>query len=899
MSVYDFLRGNQVYGETADQVRTRKGSLYNAIEELHIACSPASKSKINVNREQNQLSMPLLYKKELQLENDLKMLDSLLYNTTKTLLKPAVSEVKKKSPEALSTNTKASDNSAATNYIASNGENKNNDLQASELIKRTKSEFEEFKSILLEYGYSENEVISARKVATSSTKPNTVPKQQVKFSLPNEDKSSFKLQKREGSRTYHNTNENNSTEKNDEKESRAKSPIKFLSVGYTVDEKGVSRIDESTPQSSSKSFKIRPVPSKHRRATIVSLAVKSSEKKALTHNKIAFVPFSEPKRKQKLPSNKQLKVVVRGEKKEYTTISNNIIGQIKRDEGKKLTKQSEQNKPYKGKYHVFVQSRTSTEGHVDSSRRGSLTPTKSNVSIRPQKIGNRRKSMIATAVSSVQKKEVRSKVVSSTDTAGSLSKKKGWTAESEKIEDLRTRNRELRKSVRYMVGTQENPKSSANTVSLNYDSTKKKTRDELLVNESSRRHSLVKDRVKRSYSTSQSPPPPPPPPPSPPPSPSMVPKVPIGTNNTYPTVAINNQNSGDKDITIMEPKLQRKRFLSSLLISPNKDDNVPGKPPSCFDESKNKMLEVTLIEWYKSLTGVGDVYDLIESYKDGTLFYTLDKKKTKMILKQDLIETKNGLKIKSSEKMGIAFRKIYEILKVEPKFSISAPNSWNSEDKIKILKYLFGVRSKLQSKGRHTKRALPKTTAADANTNTPSAGESNAAGHNIGNVEKTLNAKVGKKLLTVIEEENGDDSEVSQSNSSNVKKSVILSKALHDSSKAKRINNFKNERRRSVTRKVSKFATDRNKNASEIQKFTEVKSRNTRRSLKLEPGSLMRKRRSTAKQRDLNEMRAFLESSAKKYEKITAQKEADIKKKAEHMAELERIEKEKKAAEAK
>ena len=157
MSVYDFLRGNQVYGETADQVRTRKGSLYNAIEELHIACSPASKSKINVNREQNQLSMPLLYKKELQLENDLKMLDSLLYNTTKTLLKPAVSEVKKKSPEALSTNTKASDNSAATTYIASNGENKNNDLQASELIKRTKSEFEEFKSILLEYGYSKNE----------------------------------------------------------------------------------------------------------------------------------------------------------------------------------------------------------------------------------------------------------------------------------------------------------------------------------------------------------------------------------------------------------------------------------------------------------------------------------------------------------------------------------------------------------------------------------------------------------------------------------------------------------------------------------------------------------------------------------------------------------------------
>ena len=36
-------------------------------------------------------------------------------------------------------------------------------------------------------------------------------------------------------------------------------------------------------------------------------------------------------------------------------------------------------------------------------------------------------------------------------------------------------------------------------------------------------------------------------------------------------------------------------------------------------------------------------------------------------------------------------------------------------------------------------------------------------------------------------------------------------------------------------------------------------------------------------------MRAFLESSAKKYEKVTAQKEADIKKNVEHMAELERI----------
>ena len=165
---------------------------------------------------------------------------------------------------------------------------------------------------------------------------------------------------------------------------------------------------------------------------------------------------------------------MRGGGEEYTTISNNIIGQIKRDEGKKLTKQSEQNKPYKGKYHVFVQSRTSTEGHVDSSRRGSLTPTKSNVSIRPQKIGNRRKSMIATAVSSVQKKRFGVKSLVQLIPQVHYQKKKGWTAESEKIEDLRTRNRELRKSVRYMVGTQENPKSSANTVSLNYDSTKKK-----------------------------------------------------------------------------------------------------------------------------------------------------------------------------------------------------------------------------------------------------------------------------------------------------------------------------------------------------------------------------------------------------------------------------------------
>ena len=185
----------------------------------------------------------------------------------------------------------------------------------------------------------------------------------------------------------------------------------------------------------------------------------------------------------------------------------------------------------------------------------------------------------------------------------------------------------------------------------------------------------------------------------------MVPKVPKGTNYPHPTVAIHNQNNGDKDITIMEPKLQRKRFLSSLLLSPNKD-NLSSKPPAFFDESKNKMLEVTLIEWYKSLTGVGDVYDLFESCKDGTLFYTLASTVSKLILKQDFVETENGLKIKSSEKMGIAFRKIYEILKVEPKFSISAPNSWNSEDKIKILRYLFGVRSKLQSKGRHTKRKL-------------------------------------------------------------------------------------------------------------------------------------------------------------------------------------------------
>ena len=96
------------------------------------------------------------------------------------------------------------------------------------------------------------------------------------------------------------------------------------------------------------------------------------------------------------------------------------------------------------------------------------------------------------------------------------------------------------------------------------------------------------------------------------------------------------------------------------------------------------MLEVTLIEWYKSLTGVGDVYDLFESCKDGTLFYTLASTVSKLILKQDFVETENGLKIKSSEKMGIAFRKIYEILKVEPKFSISAPNSWIARTRLKF-----------------------------------------------------------------------------------------------------------------------------------------------------------------------------------------------------------------------
>ena len=98
--------------------------------------------------------------------------------------------------------------------------------------------------------------------------------------------------------------------------------------------------------------------------------------------------------------------------------------------------------------------------------------------------------------------------------------------------------------------------------------------------------------------------------------------------------AIHNQNNGDKDITIMEPK-QRKRFLSSLL-SPNKD-NLSGKPPACFDESKNKMLEVNLISMVQSLTGVGDVYDLFESCKDGTLFIPW-LLQYQMILKQDFAE---------------------------------------------------------------------------------------------------------------------------------------------------------------------------------------------------------------------------------------------------------------------
>ncbi len=163
--------------------------------------------------------------------------------------------------------------------------------------------------------------------------------------------------------------------------------------------------------------------------------------------------------------------------------------------------------------------------------------------------------MIVTAVSSVQRKEIRRKGVCSTDTADTLSKKKGWTAESESIKHLRTRNRKLRKSVRYIVGASENSKkSSSTTVSLNDNSPKENTRDETFVNEFSRRHSRVKDGVKRSYSTSQFPAPPPPPPPSPPPSPPMVPKVQNGTNYPHSTVAIHNQNNGDKDITIMEPK---------------------------------------------------------------------------------------------------------------------------------------------------------------------------------------------------------------------------------------------------------------------------------------------------------------------------------------------------------
>ena len=84
--------------------------------------------------------------------------------------------------------------------------------------------------------------------------------------------------------------------------------------------------------------------------------------------------------------------------------------------------------------------------------------------------------MIVTAVSSVQRKEIRRKGVCSTDTADTLSKK-GWTAESESIKHLRTRNRKLRKSVRYIVGASENSKkSSSTTVSLNDNSPKENKR---------------------------------------------------------------------------------------------------------------------------------------------------------------------------------------------------------------------------------------------------------------------------------------------------------------------------------------------------------------------------------------------------------------------------------------
>ena len=144
--------------------------------------------------------------------------------------------------------------------------------------------------------------------------------------------------------------------------------------------------------------------------------------------------------------------------------------------------------------------------------------------------------MIATAVSSVRRKEIRRKGVCSTDTADTLSKKE-WTAESESIKHLRTRNRKLRKSVRYIVGAQRIQKSLAQLQCLSMINLQKKTRDEAPLNALSRRHSRVKDGLSE---VTQLPIPiaAPPPPPSPPPSPPMVPKVPKGTNYPHPTVAI-------------------------------------------------------------------------------------------------------------------------------------------------------------------------------------------------------------------------------------------------------------------------------------------------------------------------------------------------------------------------
>ena len=52
----------------------------------------------------------------------------------------------------------------------------------------------------------------------------------------------------------------------------------------------------------------------------------------------------------------------------------------------------------------------------------------------------------------------------------------------------------------------------------------------------------------------------------------------------------------------------------------------------------------------------------------------------------------------SPQKNGSAFRTIYQLLKLEPKFSISSPDTWNDNDRAKIMKYLFAVRSKLRSK---------------------------------------------------------------------------------------------------------------------------------------------------------------------------------------------------------